>query len=769
MTNKKKGKQQKVPNDSDHQSATRSHAQEPLPASDGTYAKYKRCTDLVHEWCDAVVGMSTSTLRDWSLAMDSIARRGEQMPAEVRDSLNMAIALRDKANAFYKAIQAADADQHRHWYVCRLLRQFRRLFSPRKTAQPCAPVPSEEQPSASSSMGFEALAIEDPLSQDDSDDDNVTVLDLSDEHPSGGNAALQEDDLLFAFACLMTDAGYTRDEVKQAWAKWDPSSEHCSSLLGAVSEANFAVAKLERIVNALQLTLGLPDANLGTLMGLAPSRVCLHGLQAKPELNGRRGVLGSRDLQSGRYPVTLDNADEGAPPVLVRPANLRGEYGWEARSEALPGILQQVGRSLADFDHNYMPPVCQVDVDMDHSRLLEKYVCNGSLWQWTNYAQGIGRYGASETLWRRQMRDFVAQREAKKGSREVSFVVAFIVAASIETTVDRLAAGVDVRPIAIGSLVMRELKFNLVKTRVALASAPLSDRSIAHELKTNLSALEMVLESEPTVQSNVWLAGDVLDIASRITFTHRVLWGHQTVVTVMVHLYHALRYCGHLRAIAEVDAMLRMLRKSVFFRTDQLPARGGFGKAVSLAIGATVSSVKKGAPELKHGRTTDRAGINPAETSLLRYVSQFGGAGMDTSQLDFQAIAREEVAVLHTAPTLAGITKILRVQELMTAAGLREATVLKAADEGAPSMLGKAAAFWEQVFPGSACAPPAPETTVSLEFSSYTQLEPIGGLKGAHTSSYVPAHERLTKEQLKQKYRDGNTAVKEGTIRVETW
>ena len=43
--------------------------------------------------------------------------------------------------------------------------------------------------------------------------------------------------------------------------------------------------------------------------------------------------------------------------------------------------------------------------------------------------------------------------------------------------------------------------------------------------------------------------------------------------------------------------------------------------------------------------------------------------------------------------------------------------------------------------------------------------------KGTHSSSYTPQNERLSKEQLKQKRRDGIADARTGEIRTEeaTW
>ena len=74
-------------------------------------------------------------------------------------------------------------------------------------------------------------------------------------------------------------------------------------------------------------------------------------------------------------------------PLKVKPINICGEHGWEMRPEALLGMLQQVGRALADFDHTYQPPGLLIQVHADHTTLLNITVSNGALWQWTNYAE----------------------------------------------------------------------------------------------------------------------------------------------------------------------------------------------------------------------------------------------------------------------------------------------------------------------------------------------------------------------------------------------
>lgn len=766
MTNKKKGKHKggggrQQPAGEAESSQTRAQAEAPSHDStvEGNYARYKRSTAAVQTWCEALVGRCIRNLCDWEDAMEALFERGQNMPADVRSSLDTAIALREESNWFYRAIGADEHKQHRHWHVVKLLRRFRRLFSAQTKHAPAVAPPAAAEPLTASA--FEQLEIEatDAASDDDDADKRVTAR-VERAAAKDDDASAKEEERVFAFACLMSDAARTRDEVRKAWAGWTPADDHGAGLLAAAAEAGLAVTQLERIVNAMQLTLGLPDTNLSTFSAMTPApRVQLRGLQARPELNGRHGVIQGRDSVSGRYLVQLDGAEKDAPPIKAKALNVCGEHAWDARPEALLGILQEVGRALADFDHAYEPPTCVADAHPDYSTLLNMYVSNGTLWQWTNYAQGIGNYGAGETLWRRHLRTFLAQREAKKGSRDVGFIVALLIAASVETTIFLAMKGLDMRPQSIGAPVARELDFFKANALSALAAAPITNPMIRSAISTNLEALEIALENKLTAMMNVWLAADVLEITSRIagpSMTAKIMWAEKGPLTIMTHVYHALRACGHLRAIAEVDALLRVFRRSVFFRTENLPTRGtrSFSTAMALSMGATASSLARGTPEMKHGRVIDHTGIEASEISLLRYLDEFSGSGMDTSQLDFRAIASEEVAVLNRAPSFAGALKLLHVRDSTRQAGLRESDVMKEADGEAGDASARHARCWESVFPGCSCMPPAPEAAVTLVFSSYTHVAPTKGLRGAYSSSYTPTTERLTKEQLKQRYRD---------------
>ena len=119
------------------------------------------------------------------------------------------------------------------------------------------------------------------------------------------------------------------------------------------------------------------------------------------------------------------------------------------------------------------------------------------------------------------------------------------------------------------------------------------------------------------------------------------------------------------------------------------------------------------------------------------------------------------------APILA--LKLMKVLEAMHQAGLREPDVIREADEGAAPFAVRAdgtqlfaegasashASVWEHVFPGCSCVPPSTDTAVPLlVFSRYTHVASVAGLKGAYASSYTPASERLSREELKQRYRD---------------
>eukprot|EP01051_Picozoa_sp_SAG22_P001597 SAG22_NODE_64_length_23238_cov_83.185566_10_plen_106_part_00 len=55
------------------------------------------------------------------------------------------------------------------------------------------------------------------------------------------------------------------------------------------------------------------------------------GLVGAAEHNGKREtVVGGPDPKSGRYKVVLDDTNDGAPPLRLKPANLRHLPGLEA-------------------------------------------------------------------------------------------------------------------------------------------------------------------------------------------------------------------------------------------------------------------------------------------------------------------------------------------------------------------------------------------------------------------------------------------------------
>jgi len=69
--------------------------------------------------------------------------------------------------------------------------------------------------------------------------------------------------------------------------------------------------------------------------------------------------------------------------------------------------------------------------------------------------------------------------------------------------------------------------------------------------------------------SNIWLAADLLSCAAGIgasNLTAKIVWQMKHVVLTMVHVYHMLRRCGHLRAIPEVSIYLSSLAIYIYVR-----------------------------------------------------------------------------------------------------------------------------------------------------------------------------------------------------------
>lgn len=761
MTNKKKAKQRQPKGEP---SAPRATSQEesgssvphaPEPA--GTYARYKHNTKVVQDWCDRLAGAS-ATLKDWATAMEALAARGAQMPDAVMHALDQAIALRDEANAFYKDMQAALERQHRHWFVCKLLRHFRRLFRRRAPEQAEAagePAALESR----GSLGFEALEIEETaVDAEDTDDAlDMTRLDAPAEEAP-------EDERIFAISCLMADAARTREEVRAAWAQWTPvAREHCASLLGATCQANLALTKLERIVNATQMTLGLADTSLATIMSFAPTpRVQLRKLQAKPQLNGRCGSLGAKDSGTGRYAVVLDG---GTETVRVKPANISPEFGWATGAGAMIGIMQEVGRAIEAFGAT---PCTQATVGYseDHSEQLECVATKGTLQSWLMYGEGNGilvHYSARDTPWRLALRSF------QKDTSRPDFTFAFMLLCAVDCNVEFhrrfVLQSQDWR--SIPSLVQEELRFYASQMTTGLKEVAkvasfreAAAKTFMQSMRGQVEAVETLLDElvRTTIDTCPWLAGDVLYLGAHqaLTLTNNVIWARASDVRMSVHVYHMMRCRGIVRAIPEVYAFLRVFRRSVFYRLE-LPVKGEFVKALRLACGASVATNQ--ADRVKQA-LMDKTGQNLSEMSLLHHLNEYNGAGLDLDRLDFQAIAREEVDVLHRAPHLAGMARVLAMQDRLRASGCFM-ELIKLADSDASgwrAIAERAVACCEHIFPGCGCSPPAPEAAVPLIFSSYTHTIPVQSSTPYHSTqsgSYAPADERITREELRARVKAG--------------
>ena len=694
--------------------------------------------------------------------MESLAKRGAKIPDDVLEALDLAIALRDDANAFYRDMHAALEMQHRHWFVCKLLRYFRRLFRRRATTAPGDPAKPEPR---AGTLGFEALEIEQPADVTDANDDDVSplssnVLDIQEETP--------EDERVFALACLMADAARAREEVRTAWAAWTiDAGDHCASLLGATCQANHAVMKLDKIVNGTQLDLGLPDTTLATLLSCAPPpRVRLRLLQARSELNGRRGTLGARDAATGRYAVTLDG--DGAELVRAKPANVCPEFGWKAGADAMVGILQEVGRAVEAFSRA-APTSADLLYCEDHTTQLAQFATKGAMHAWRCYGEGNGNLttnagGIRDAAWR------VALRAFHKEPRRPSFTFAFMLLCAVDCNVDA-AKRLEDRLAANPPLVMEELKAYHARVVAGVGAVgqtkemqePGSKR-LMESFWGVCEAVDMMREAVilTTVQSCPWLAGDVLYTGGALaaTLTSNVMWVHRSHLRVMVHVYHALRCRGRLRAIPEVDATVRVFRRSVFFRLEQLPSKGSFCSALKLSIGMSVAANQ---PDKVQQIIGDHTGCGLSEMSTLYFLATFAGAGLDLSSLDFPALARADMAVLHRAPHLLGAAQLLAVEDRLGLDGCLPQLVMRAADTDGPEwerVAERVVACFEANFPGCGYSPPAPEAPVPLTFSGHAHVAPMQGQAGMHASSYAPTDERRSRDAMKAELREGVARAK---------
>ena len=793
-------------------------------ASNGTYARYKISTAAVKAWCDEQIGTNSRHLAAWSDAMLDLAARGARMPVSVANHLDNAIAARDQANEYYKGLQADCEAQKRHWHVCKLLRGFRRLFTKVSQALSLEQAAVQSEHSDAPANRFELLEVSEPSAKVD-----LIEVDLTDTSSPRDSLSRDEqarctvddilDDPTFAVSCLMQDAAQLREEARGAWMglQWEeetsarraPSAPH---LLAASSIASFAMKKLERLVNATQLALELPDTRLDSLVGAMAPRVRLSGLRAREDLNDRCGTLGPFDPRKGRYAVALDEGES----LSVKPKNVKCVSGWAAGATGTADGLMQVGLALTGF----VPPSesKKGDEQEELAACIDnlKYVDGAGQSEWlevlisrhlplwlSSYVFAYGNIGAADTPLRQRLRETGADGG-------VSFMLAFTVLAAID------CMRACQQKISLGVLVAKQVQHAIQDVMAndywRIFDDPLLEheclamgfgttatgahvKQIGRDIRALITAVHK--DTHMVIALCPWIAGDVLLFTFRqqLVASTKVFWAWHKACMGMVHIYWGLRSAGYLHAIPDVEAFLGVYRQSVFYRftpprfphsgySPGIKVAGPFLKAWQLAFGAQVRSVANTGSR-KAGMDRDvlygRTGQHVPEVSLLAYILQYNGAGLDVGKLDVGQIARDEYEALLRAPLLRAQSILMDVAvnygcewyshaQICTQKTILERHVnepanagkdhpwiftlapffLSAVDGACPSRaeweqcMVDTAQFFEKRSPGCARTPSRRDAQVPLPtFSPYTHVSPVAGDQGALASSYTPTASRL--------------------------
>ena len=161
---------------------------------------------------------------------------------------------------------------------------------------------------------------------------------------------------------------------------------------GGVKVAEFSGADEKRL-RALLRQHGAPPTSIPQR-----TKVRVFGLKARPEVNGREGVVGSFDAAKGRYAVALkESADAAAETLALKRDNLVQQLPVEIRlpqgGEAPEGLAAADRAVLRSFDAEALSYSCTLQPD---GRAAEAVPLGSVLLPTGTTGAVIGLQGAAE-------------------------------------------------------------------------------------------------------------------------------------------------------------------------------------------------------------------------------------------------------------------------------------------------------------------------------------------------------------------------------------
>jgi hypothetical protein len=708
----------------------------------GVYATYKQCTAAVKQW-----GISTYTeltknekskrkqtaddgcsLTTLFQRLHHVAAAGVTMPHDICRSLRTAIRFRERVSSVYRSVPSANEDDHaRHAWIIEQLRLVEGLFLANNRqkgevgsddeAHVAARMKRQNEEKAQSSLlqGFAALAVSD---DEGSDEESIAENYVSESKPLVSSSAPQSEEELaaeercFAIACTLMEIAQTRTDIRDAWRDWAKGQEAIGTpvndvretdlkraageLVAAYASTQYAVRMLRTSVLQTSVEFHSFDDFDQILAAFETQAACstsvdyrlgddvtLRRLQARPDLNGRRGIV-SDEVRDGRYPIKLD---EGRKIVLIKPENLILSDDTFLR-------LNQVYVALKSFDFRSIPRL-ENRSNADRSEI--ETACKGILLQldnfssamkrkdfvsfveltvryflpiWMCYAQLAGDAGAADELLKAYLFDF-------SRSRKVTFHLAFAILSLADS-----ACVISETKESLGEDAVRIFR------KVIPASLQLYRNAIEafdrHGFKPDCFYSHYQLISlygntfYPMCHFFPLLSGEILLRGLRLNLVAAsgIVYQFWKEFMTLIHLYWMLRAEGYLGRIVDLEeTLIGMYSQRVWFRGG-LPERGKctYWKLWQLSVGLNIQATKAYDGRNVRGAglsswAEDRTGLHVTEMSRLLDVLQWKSIPVFDRKACFKqirAIALEECGAIFMAPLMQVSLQLLALEGALT-------------------------------------------------------------------------------------------------------
>ena len=721
------------------------------------YRIYKYCTEAVIEWGKATLfknqargspKIDKEKNQKASLShvifeiLGGLADDGVLMPEAVFRDLKLAISYRKRVRRFYWSVpQVSNEDYARHEWLIQQLEMLAERFQSNKNQREEEPEGNGESAEVATREGFEVLALsddEESVASTDSVAKTTMPVTILEEPPTPKELEMEERQ--FATALFVYELDSVRQNLRERWRKWAKQSHRndkdaAKSLMAITASTEYSLSAVRK--SALQMAFEIDNFSgfdsiihwidesssaskqqFGMKDFKKEDLVTIVGLQKRPDLNGRQGIVAqppdavsSERLAVELFPAETDTKQKGKQTLSVQPKNLIFSDDTFLR---LYEIHNAVGSlNVKTMDVPSTPPMIYgappsssvqkagIEVIMQGDK-FEKYAKQQdyrSLLQWmVQYCFplwiSLSRYlpdaGAADAVFNAYVRNFAS-------TGKLSFPLAFALLVALDGAVVCVGEGIDLVEEAKGPVVrvlteaysaqVYTPAIRLLERDGKKADCLYSHFDIARHMREEYSVAGMFF---PLVLGELLLSG----LRMHFVCSGGIPYAYVEKHTHVLHIYWMLRSEGYLGKIPELDSMVAMYRQRVFFRGG-LAEKGQetYLKCQQLAQGVSLEAMRfldgKAVPR-RSGRVpmTREAlsyeGLHVSEVSRLLDVLQWKSMPMvdkDRCLDEIEAIAAQEYTDIFTAPLLQVSVKVC------TVASALEQKMTSLARESGPEMM----------------------------------------------------------------------------------